>query len=101
LSDDSYSDFDWLHQQLVKAYPSYVVPPLPDKALTGNMDVDFINERMRGLESFLRRLAMHKELSKSKDLEAFLLETDEVCFFCFCSFPLTSESSFFRSFSFS
>jgi sorting nexin-1/2 len=45
-----YSDFVWLHNQLKARYPNVIIPPLPEKALTGNYDPNFISLRRHALE---------------------------------------------------
>ena len=34
-----YSDFDWLHEQLVRAHPGIMIPPVPEKAIVGTLRV--------------------------------------------------------------
>ena len=65
-----YSDFAWLHQQLM--YPNVVIPPLPEKAVTGNTDPSFVAVRRHGLERFLQRVVKHPVLQFSSDLQMFL-----------------------------
>jgi len=69
-----YSDFAWLHNQL--KYPNVIIPPLPEKAVTGNTDPNFVALRRHGLERFLRRVVEHPVLQFSNDLQTFL-EADE------------------------
>mmetsp|Transcript_24314 Transcript_24314/g.43130 ORF Transcript_24314/g.43130 Transcript_24314/m.43130 type:complete len:460 (+) Transcript_24314:73-1452(+) len=51
-----YSDFVWLRKWLGNAFPGLFVPPLPPKSLFGKMKVDFIEDRRRGLQNFMKRL---------------------------------------------
>lgn len=67
-----FSDFLWLQEQLIAKYPGLLVPPLPDKAVTGRFTAEFIGERRRGLQTFLDRLAQHPELRHATDVELFL-----------------------------
>ncbi len=30
-----FSDFDWLHEELVRLHPGVIIPPVPDKAVVG------------------------------------------------------------------
>eukprot|EP00656_Telonema_subtile_P037583 TRINITY_DN41852_c0_g1_i1.p1 TRINITY_DN41852_c0_g1~~TRINITY_DN41852_c0_g1_i1.p1 ORF type:complete len:453 (+),score=69.85 TRINITY_DN41852_c0_g1_i1:200-1558(+) len=69
-----YSDFSWLHHQL--QYPNVMIPPLPEKAITGNLDPDFVTVRVHGLNRFLNRVVTHPVLQYSNDLQTFL-EADE------------------------
>jgi hypothetical protein len=77
-----FSDFVWLQQSLAKQYIGSLIPPLPDKkvmgAVTGDrFSGDFVNERGRGLEQFLNRLAVHEQLRESADLKLFLTASAE------------------------
>jgi sorting nexin-1/2 len=72
-----YSDFVWLHNQLKARYPNVIIPPLPEKALTGNYDPNFISLRRHALERFLNRIASHPLLQTSEDLQTFLEANEE------------------------
>jgi len=72
-----YSDFVWLHNQLKARYPNVIIPPLPEKALTGNYDPNFISLRRHALERFLNRIASHPLLQCSEDLQTFLEANEE------------------------
>lgn len=67
-----YRDFHWLHAALQQAYPGFLVPPLPEKAIIGRFSPMFVDSRRRGLELFLNRLAQHRALKDSPDLRLFL-----------------------------
>jgi len=67
-----FSDFSWLYQQLYANYKGILIPPLPEKAIMGRFSGEFINERKRGLEQFLNRIAAHQDLSQSEDVLLFL-----------------------------
>jgi len=67
-----YSDFTWLHQQLVDDFPGAIIPPLPKKNLADRFRDEFIRARMRTLEEFLNRVAAHAELGVSKCFLMFL-----------------------------
>jgi sorting nexin-1/2 len=72
-----FNDFAWLHSQLEAKYRGCLIPPVHDKHYMGRFDSDFIDERKRALETFLARIAVHPDLSKSQDVELFLLGDDE------------------------
>lgn len=71
-----YSDFLWLHERLKVRFPNVIIPPIPEKALTGNTDPNFISLRRTALERFLNRIAAHPTLRNSQDLQTFL-EADD------------------------
>jgi len=68
-----FSDFLWIHDQLVSKHPSCVVPPMPEKSLTGNFAPELMMFRSRELTRFLQRCAAHPILSADDDFEFFLM----------------------------
>lgn len=72
-----YKHFDWLHERLECKFVCIPIPPLPDKALTGRYEEDFIHERMRKLQSWINRMVRHPVISRSDVFLHFLTCTDE------------------------
>ena len=72
-----YSDFDLLRALLAKYFPSYNIPPLPNKKL-GNrrFDTDFIAKRMKFLNLFINNVVQSEDFKASEILIAFLSYTD-------------------------
>ena len=72
-----YSDFDLLRNLLSKYFPSYYIPPLPNKKL-GNrrFDIDFIMKRMKFLNLFINNVVQSEDFKASEILIAFLSYTD-------------------------
>ncbi|ESN98042.1 hypothetical protein HELRODRAFT_101841 [Helobdella robusta] len=77
-----YSDFDWLAAELERD-SKIVVPMLPGKAWgrqlpfrsdDGLFDEEFIEERRKGLEIFINKVAGHPLAQNEKCLHMFLLE---------------------------
>jgi sorting nexin-3/12 len=77
-----YSDFDWLQAELERD-SKIVVPPLPGKAWgrqlpfrsdDGLFDDEFIEERSKGLEEFINKVAGHPLAQNERCLHMFLLE---------------------------
>jgi len=68
-----FSDFLWIHDQLVAKHPSCVIPPMPEKSLTGNFAPELMMYRSRELTRFLQRVAAHPVLSGDDDFEFFLM----------------------------
>ncbi|KAJ6634304.1 Sorting nexin-12 [Pseudolycoriella hygida] len=83
-----YSDFEWLRNELERD-SKIVVPPLPSKAWKRQMpfrgrkfaksddglfDEHFIEERRKGLESFINKIAGHPLAQNERCLHMFLQE---------------------------
>ncbi|UJR31528.1 hypothetical protein I4U23_019017 [Adineta vaga] len=79
-----YSDFEWLRKELERD-SKIVVPPLPGKAWQrqipaflrnndGLFDDDFIEERRKGLEEFIIKIAGHPLAQNERSLHVFLQE---------------------------
>lgn len=71
-----YSDFLWLYERLHADRAGSVVPPLPEKQPVGRFSPAFVEDRRRHLEQFLRRVAVHPELSDCSCLDTFLRADD-------------------------
>ncbi|DAZ97785.1 TPA: hypothetical protein N0F65_009531 [Lagenidium giganteum] len=72
-----YSDFVWLHRELTRAFPFQFVPSLPAKQLLFNKEKEFVGERMRLLQAFLRQVLRDPRLSRCEEVRSFLLSTTE------------------------
>jgi len=77
-----YSDFEWLRSELERD-SKIVVPPLPGKAWKRQMpfrndegifEEDFIEERRKGLEQFVNKVAGHPLAQNERCLHMFLQE---------------------------
>ncbi|CAG2162996.1 unnamed protein product [Oppiella nova] len=77
-----YSDFEWLRSELERD-SKIVVPPLPGKAWKRQMpfrndegifEEDFIEERRKGLEQFINKVAGHPLAQNERCLHMFLQE---------------------------
>jgi sorting nexin-9/18/33 len=67
-----YNHFDWLHKRLVEKYPNVCIPSLPDKAVTGNFEDEFILKRKAQLELWLNRMSSHPVVGRSEVFVHFL-----------------------------
>jgi len=67
-----YSDFLWLHDQLQSHNRSLVIPPMPEKSLTGNFSPELLLFRCRELTRFLMRISTHPKLSMDEHFTFFL-----------------------------
>ena len=76
-----YSDFDLLRKLIAKFFPSFYIPPLPNKKL-GNrrFDQDFIAKRMKFLNLFINNLAQNESFKASEILFSFLSYEDRAKF---------------------
>ncbi|KAL5007250.1 hypothetical protein ScPMuIL_016056 [Solemya velum] len=72
-----YKHFDWLHEQLQKKFPCMSIPPLPEKAISGRYEEDFITERMKFLQIWMNRMVRHPVIAKSDVFLHFLTCSDE------------------------
>jgi hypothetical protein len=72
-----FSDFDTLRKLIGKHFPSFYVPPLPNKKM-GNrrFDDDFIAKRMKFLNLFINNLVQSETFKSSELLVAFLSYQD-------------------------
>lgn len=77
-----YSDFEWLRTELERD-SKIVVPPLPGKALKrqlpfrgddGIFEEEFIEDRRKGLEVFINKIAGHPLARNERCLHMFLQE---------------------------
>jgi len=77
-----YSDFEWLRSELERD-SKIVVPPLPGKAWKrqipfrgdeGLFEEDFIEDRRKGLEQFINKVAGHPLAQNERCLHMFLQE---------------------------
>ena len=79
-----YSDFEWLRGQLSDEYVFSIIPPIPEKDMTGTIekfvggahDPRLLEYRQRALRKFLIRVGAHPHLYNSQLLQDFL-EMDE------------------------
>ena len=74
-----YSDFEWLVDQLGTFHPGIILPPIPEKQTVGRFSPDFVEQRRRGLERFICKIALHPVLVESVYFITFLT-ADDVAF---------------------
>ncbi|KAL8018522.1 putative Phox domain, Zinc finger, RING-type, Zinc finger, RING/FYVE/PHD-type, PX domain superfamily [Plasmopara halstedii] len=72
-----YSDFVWLQLELERHFPFELVPCVPKKQLLWNKEKEFVGERMRLLQAFLRSVLRQPLLATTEEVRAFLLSTTE------------------------
>jgi hypothetical protein len=72
-----FSDFDTLRKLIGKHFPSFYVPPLPNKEM-GNrrFEPDFLQKRMKFLNLFINNLVQSESFKSSEILMAFLSYQD-------------------------
>ena len=72
-----YSDFDWLRKLLQKYFPSFNVPPLPNKKMGNKRFTDkFIQRRMKFLNIFINNVVQSESFKASQILYSFLSYED-------------------------
>lgn len=57
---------------MIRDYPGYIIPPIPAKKLTGNVDPEFIQERKSELQKFLNEALAHPLLRGYDLLSKFI-----------------------------
>jgi len=67
-----FRDFEWLDEELVRAHPGCIIPPLPEKQTLGRFSAEFVDTRKRALEKYLQRIAAHETLSQDRHFATFL-----------------------------
>ncbi|KAJ9105808.1 hypothetical protein QFC19_003376 [Naganishia cerealis] len=67
-----FSQFLWLVEQLGANNPGVIVPPVPDKQISGRFEDQFVETRRAALEKCLNKVANHPVLSLDPDLRLFL-----------------------------
>ncbi|KAG2780883.1 hypothetical protein PC129_g8396 [Phytophthora cactorum] len=72
-----FSDFEWLQQRLLTQFRGTIIPPLPEKRWTGNMDATFVEERRQALEHFINEVCSHEKLSQTLELQIVLTASTE------------------------
>ena len=73
-----YSDFDWLRKMLQKYFPSFNIPPLPDKKIGNKRFTDkFIQKRMKFLNIFINNVVQSESFKASQILYSFLSYEDK------------------------
>jgi len=70
--DRRYSDFDWLCEHLKSVYPSFVVPQIPEKTLSGNFEESLMAFRARELTRFLQRVLAHPVMAEDEAVQTFI-----------------------------
>lgn len=70
-----FRDVVTLADRLAESYRGFFIPPRPDKSVVESQVMqkqDFVEQRRVALEKYLRRLATHPVIRKSKELKVFL-----------------------------
>lgn len=66
-----YSDFIWLRNVLIKFYPTFIIPPIPNKKANKRLPRQ-IKKRMRILTYFLNDIVKMPILLNNKYVQGFL-----------------------------
>ena len=77
LVNRRFSDFEWLRNILIKFYPRFFVPPLPNKKLfSRRFEVDFVDKRMKFLNKFINNLMLNETFKAADVVVDFLSISD-------------------------
>lgn len=75
-----FSDIEWLHDGLLKYNPGCRIPPLPEKNIWCNLNVNnnsMLEKRRKHIEEYLNYINSHKYLSQNPHYVTFLIEDFE------------------------
>eukprot|EP00158_Paraphelidium_tribonemae_P006738 Partr_v1_DN27955_c1_g1_i1_m11654 putative sorting nexin len=72
-----YKHFLWLHNILASKFATLCLPPLPEKQAQGRFADEFVEQRRRALERYLRRLSRHPVVRDSTVFHLFITCADE------------------------
>eukprot|EP01062_Namystynia_karyoxenos_P077153 TRINITY_DN770_c0_g4_i1.p2 TRINITY_DN770_c0_g4~~TRINITY_DN770_c0_g4_i1.p2 ORF type:complete len:421 (+),score=209.94 TRINITY_DN770_c0_g4_i1:99-1265(+) len=81
-----YNDFDWLRKQLTEEFPGCILPPIPEKTLSGTLEKltargsdpsALVEYRQRSMRKFLVRVGAHHLTCNSDALQDFLELSEE------------------------
>ena len=67
-----YSDFYMLRTVLRERWPGYYIPAIPPKKALGNMETDFIRNRLAHLDNFIKQLGQYSFLIESFEFSCFI-----------------------------
>ena len=77
LVNRRFSDFEWLRNSLMKFYPRFFCPPLPNKKLfSRRFEVDFVDKRMKFLNKFINNVLLNETFKAADVVVDFLSITD-------------------------
>lgn len=85
-----FSDFLWLYDTLCANNPGCIVPPPPEKHAIGRFSGDFVEQRRKGLQVFLGKVAAHPMLWNDHDFAMFL--TSDTFVLDVGSYPIPIQS---------
>ncbi|CAG5122313.1 unnamed protein product, partial [Candidula unifasciata] len=71
-----YSDFVHLNDQLRVLYPSFRFTLPPKRWLRSNFDLDFLEERQKGLQIYVDNITGHRDICNSKPVRDFFCFDD-------------------------
>ncbi|KAM3139233.1 hypothetical protein pb186bvf_008643 [Paramecium bursaria] len=73
-----YNDFHLVRSVLISKWPGCYIPPLPPKKALGNLDQEFIDDRMKHLEDFVKKIAQTKYLWYSEEFQIFIKQNGDI-----------------------
>ncbi|GAA98434.1 uncharacterized protein L969DRAFT_94205 [Mixia osmundae IAM 14324] len=67
-----FRDFVWLYEALAANNPGVIIPPIPEKKVTGRFSDGFVEGRRQALQTCLQTTVDHALLHSDPDLKTFL-----------------------------
>ena len=67
-----YSDFFLLRKTLRERWPGFYIPAIPPKKVIGNLESDFIKNRLSHLDNFVKQLGQYTFLVDSFEFSLFV-----------------------------
>ncbi|XP_013382976.1 sorting nexin-16-like isoform X2 [Lingula anatina] len=71
-----YTDFVRINRQLSKLFPGFRLALPPKRWFRDNYDVNFLEDRMLGLQAFINNILGHREMSQSAPVREFFCMDD-------------------------
>ncbi|CAG5119563.1 unnamed protein product [Candidula unifasciata] len=71
-----YTDFVHLNDQLTRLFPNFRLALPPKRWFRNNFDVEFLDERVLGLQAFVDNVTGHRDICKSKPVRDFFCFDD-------------------------
>ncbi len=80
----TFQQVSWIHYRLKKAFPTVVLPPLPEQPMSSHIDdQDYVERKRLQIERFFEKITSRPELYEHPDFQHFL-SSDMVSKVSFC-----------------
>jgi hypothetical protein len=69
----TFQQISWIHYKLKKAFPTVVIPPLPEQPISSHIDdQDYVERKRLQVERFFEKIMGRTELTEHADFVHFL-----------------------------